>query len=104
MSVLKQYEQPVEQKELALQVMSKASRTVPDSGEMLHEGVLGSAGASVVTPESAAGSAGSGPGIGKVYLAKPGSSLPVKKKNIYFVSFFQSQKLEEFYFGLSKTK
>ena len=61
-SVLKQYKQPVEQKELDLQVMSKASRTVPDGGEMLHEG------ASV-----AAGSVGSGPGIGKVYLAKPGS-------------------------------
>ncbi len=101
MSVLKQYEQPIEQKELASQVMSKASRTVPDAGEMLHEGGLGSAGASVVTPESAAGSVGSGPGIGKVYLAKPGSSLPVKKNNTHFfnqfISFFQSQKLEEFY-------
>lgn len=45
-SVLKQYEQPFEQKELALQVMSNASRTVPEGGEMLHEGGLGSAGAS----------------------------------------------------------
>lgn len=75
MSVLKQYKQPVEQKELALQVMSKASRTVPDGGETLHEGGLGSAGASV-----AAGSVGSAPGIGKVYLAKPGSLFPVKKE------------------------
>lgn len=46
-SVLKQYEQPVEQKELALQVMSNASRTVPEGGEMLQEGRLGSTGASV---------------------------------------------------------
>ena len=62
-------------------MMSKASRTVPEGGEMLHEGGPGSAGASV-----AAGSVGSGPGIGKVYLAKPGSFLPVKKKkkNIHF--------------------
>lgn len=66
--------------------MSKASRTVPDSGKMLHEGELGSAGASVVTPELAGGSVGSGPGIGKVYLAKPCSFLPVKKKNINFVT------------------
>lgn len=65
MSVLKQYKQPEEQKELALQVMSKASRTVPDGGEMLHEGGLGSVGTSV-----AAGSVGSGPGTGKMYLAK----------------------------------
>lgn len=47
MSVLKQYEQPEEQKELALQVMSNASRTVPEGGEMLHDGGLGSAGGSV---------------------------------------------------------
>lgn len=79
-SVLKQYKQPAEQKELGLQVMSKASRTVPDVGEMLHEGGLGSEGASVVTPGSVAGSVGSGPGTGRVYLAKPGSFLPVKKK------------------------
>lgn len=75
MSVLKQYKQSVEQKEVALQVMSKASRTVPDGGEMLHDKGLGSAGASV-----AAGFVGSGPGIGKMYFTKPGSLLPVDKK------------------------
>lgn len=62
-SVLKQYKQPAEQNEFGLQEMSKASRTVPDVGEMLHEGGLESVGASV----------GSGPGIGRMYLAKPGS-------------------------------
>lgn len=76
-----------------MQVMSKASRTVPDGGEMLHEGGLGSKGASVT-----AGSVGSGPGIGKVYLAKPGSFLPVTKKKTCFVnqfiSVFQSQMFE----------
>lgn len=61
MSVLKQYEQPVEQKELALQVMSNASRTVPEGGEMLQEGGLGSTGSSV-----ASGFVGSTSGIGKV--------------------------------------
>lgn len=66
--------------------MSKASRTVPDGGEMLHEGGLGSVGASV-----AAGSVGSGPGIGKMYLAKPGSFLPIKIKNMHFVNEFYSR-------------
>lgn len=61
MSVLKQYEQPEEQKELALQVMSNALRTVPEGGEMLHDRVLGSAGGSV-----ADGFVGSASGIGKV--------------------------------------
>lgn len=61
MFVLKQYEQPVEQKELALQVMSNASRTVPEDGEMLHDGGLGSAGALVDD-----GFVGSASGIGKV--------------------------------------
>lgn len=61
MSVLKQYEQPVEQKKLALQVISNASRIVPKGGEMLQERGLGSAGASVP-----GGSVGSTSGIGKV--------------------------------------
>ncbi len=61
--------------------MSKASRTVPDGGEMLHEAERRSAGASV-----AAGSVGSGPGIGKVYLAKPGSVLPEKTGTINLVN------------------
>lgn len=61
MSVLKQYEQPAEQKELSLQVMSNASRTVPEDGEMLHDGGLGSAGVLV-----AGGCVGSASGIGKV--------------------------------------
>lgn len=60
-SVLKQYEQPVEQKELDLQVISNASRTVPEGGEMLQEGGLGSTGASV-----ASAVVGSTSGIGKV--------------------------------------
>ena len=71
----------MEQKELGSQVMSKASRTVPAGGEMLHDGGMGSVGASV-----AAGSVGSGPGIGKVNLAKPGSVFPVKKKKTYTLS------------------
>lgn len=58
---MKQYEQPVEQKELALQVMSNASRTVPEGGEMLQEGGLGSTGASV-----ASGFFGFTSGIGRV--------------------------------------
>lgn len=58
---MKQYEQPVEQKELALQTISNASRTVPEGGEMLQEGGLGSTGASVVS-----GFVGSISGIGKV--------------------------------------
>lgn len=66
----------MEQKEVALQVMSKASRTVPDPGEMLHEGGVGAVGA--------AGSVGAGPGIGKVYLAKPGTVLPVKEEEHTF--------------------
>lgn len=41
--------------------MSNASRTVPEGGEMLHEGALGSAGESV-----ASGFVGSASGIGKV--------------------------------------
>lgn len=69
----------MEQKEVALQVMSKASRTVPDPGEMLHEGGVGVVGAAV-----AAGSVGAGPGIGKVYLAKPGSVLPGKEEQHKF--------------------
>lgn len=60
-SVLKQYEQPVEQKELALQMISNASRTVPEGGEMLQEGGLGCTGASVTS-----GFVGSISGIGKV--------------------------------------
>lgn len=73
-------------------MISKASRTVPDVGEMLHEGGVESAGASV-----AAASVGSGAGIGKMYLANPGSFLPAPKRNIQFVNqfigFFQSQKV-----------
>lgn len=61
MSVLKQYEQPEEQKELVLQVMLKESRTVPEGGEMLHDGGLGSAGGSVAN-----GFLGSASGMGKV--------------------------------------
>lgn len=70
----------MEQKELGLQEMSKASKTVPDSGEMLHEGGLGLIGASV-----AAGLVGSGPGTGKVYLTKPGSSLPEKDHHTFCI-------------------
>lgn len=62
--------------------MSKASSTVPDSGEMLHEGTEGSISASVVTTEFVGGPVGSGSGIGSVYLTNPGSFLSVlKKKN-----------------------
>lgn len=57
--------------------MSKASSTVPDGGEMLHEGTEGSISASVVTTEFVGGSVGSGSGIGSVYLTKPGSFLSV---------------------------
>lgn len=78
MSVLKQYKQPVEQKELAVHVMSKASRTLPDGGEMLHEGGTGSIGASAAT-----GSVGSGPAVGKVYFANPCSFLPVNKRKTF---------------------
>lgn len=60
-SVLKQYEQPAEQKELELQEMSNALRTVPKGGEMLQEGGLGSPGTS-----GASGFVGSTSGIGKV--------------------------------------
>lgn len=85
MSVLKQYRQPVVQKELALQMMSKASSTVPDSGEMLHEAALWSAGVSVVT-EFTAGSVCSGPGIGRVYLAKPVSFFPIITKTHFKIN------------------
>lgn len=76
-SVLKQYEQPVQHKELTSQVMWKASRTVPDGGEMLHEGGRGSVGV-----------VGSGPGTGKMYLAKPGWLFPARKKNLTLIIWF----------------
>lgn len=44
----------MEQKELTLQAISKASKTVPESGEMLQDGELGS------------GFGGSTSGMGKV--------------------------------------
>lgn len=64
--------------------MSKASSTVPDGGEMVHEGTVGSVGSSVVTDKFAAGSVGSGPGIGRMYSAKPSTFLPVQNKTFIF--------------------
>lgn len=79
-SVLKQKEQPAEQKALASQVMSKASRTVPVSGEMWQETWLLGAGATVTT-----GAVGSTTGIWKVYLAKAGSFCPAKNERKHIV-------------------
>lgn len=56
----------MEQKDVALQVISKASNTVPEDGEMLHDGTAG-----VVA-------AVSGPDVGMLYLMKPGTVLPVE--------------------------
>ena len=69
----------MEQKELVLQVILKASNTVPDSGEMLHEGELslGASCGSSFSCESAS------PGLRDLslilYEEKPGSVFPANK-------------------------
>lgn len=58
--------------------MSKASRTVPVGGEMLHETWLLCVGATVMT-----GAVGSTTGTWKVYLVKAGSFCPAKREGTH---------------------
>lgn len=61
----------MEQKDVDWQVISKASSTVPECGEMLHVGASG----------ALVGAAVSGLRVGIMYLAKPRTFSPKIKRN-----------------------